>query len=270
MMNYTATDQKFKEVGYTAFELFYFVPTSKEPKRIFKHSGESPELAQEQLKKEVDRLPAGTRFEIQAKKNARDTADTAHVWQFMSEASPMQSAPGWPVNIMPQAMGFNGFAGMGSMYDPSELKEEKRRLEELKEKLQDEKMKIMLAELKLDQAKEKHAETVAADRAKLAELEKKYTSTAGAAKRGAEMLLGEAIESFAEKGNFGTFGAKLMGIDAPANLGEAEETASPEHQAIEKIAEYIAEQNLTLDQLKNLKGGIAVTIKKWKDGISQE
>lgn len=269
-MNYTATDQKFKEVGYTAFELFYFVPTSKEPKRVYKHSGESPELAQEQLRKEVERLPAGTRFEIQAKKNAKDTADTAHVWQFMSEAAPMQSAPGWPVNMMPQGVGFSGFSGFGSMVDPNELKEEKRRLEDLKDKLLEERTDLKIAKLQLEQAKEKHAETVAADRAKLAELEKKYTSTAGAAKRGAEMLLGEAIEHFAETGNFGTFGAKLMGIDAPANLGEAEEPASPEHQAIEKIAEYIAEQNLNLDQLKQLRGGIAVTIKKWKDGISQE
>jgi len=270
MMNYTATDQKFKEVGYTAFELFYFVPTSKEPKRVYKHSGESPELAQEQLRKEVERLPAGTRFEIQAKKNAKDTADTAHVWQFMSEAAPMQGAPGWPVNMMPQGVGFSGFSGFGSMVDPHELKDEKRRLEDLKERLMDERMNLKIEKLQLDQAKEKHAETVAADRAKLAELEKKYTSTAGAAKRGAEMLLGEAIEAFAEKGNFGTFGAKLMGIDAPGNLGEAQEPTSPEHQAIENIAEYIAAQQLTLDQLKQLRGGIAVTIKKWKDGISQE
>lgn len=280
MLTYTNTLKKFTDSLYTSFELGYFESGKREPLRIIKHTGESPEEAQEILKREVAIFPQGTRFEVAAKKNAKDTNDTAHVWQFTNvEQNPATQAapvPGWPAYHNPQAAGFGGFGGFGGFpmmgIDPQELKEERRRLEELKERLQDEKFSLKLAEAELKRKEEKHADQVARDREILTELEKKFKSTTGAAQKGAELLLGEALQAFSKDGHFGSFAGRLMGVPTNAALNGAEEQTAqltPEHQEIEKLAEFVAEQNLTVEEIKKLRGMIAVTIKKWKDGVSE-
>ena len=257
MLTYTSTIKKFSEGLYTAFELGYFEIGKREPLRVLKHAGESPEEAQERLKQEVGNFPAGTRFEIQAKKDAKANTDTAHVWQFtnvLDQAAP-PSVPGWPGAQMPQAAGFSGFGNPFGAPDLSEIKEERRRLEDLKEQLMNMRFDLKLAEAELKRKEEKHAEQVARDREVLGSLEKKYNSTTGAARRGVEMLLGEALEHFGRDGHFGSFAGKLMGLgSAPAELSapQPEDTQTPEREAIEELAAYIDGENLTLRQIKAL------------------
>lgn len=178
-------------------------------------------LSQFGAKVELFRNRPNLTLKLVAKTSSKSNVDTQSAFLFKFEEATAQ----------PQ----NGVSGLGEMQRM--MTQNEVHYERLRE-LDRERHILDTERLLFNQKKEAFEAEMKAERARIAELEKEYSTNSNRVKKGLEMAIGSKIDSFLN-------GVGISGQAAPAgsNLAGTEEEVErdPREMVIEKIASYIDE-----------------------------
>lgn len=250
--------KKIESANYKFAKLYHF--TGRESTLVATLEADDSNPLNQLVESELSLFPENGKFKIELKTAAKSTSDSVHSLLFsktgedpFGSRNQQQFQTQQPNTVM---------SGLGAFDSPLflELERKKERLDELRLDLLSQQTELKIAQNNLIHERKSFSDEKKTAKEELERLYKKYSTNSSAAKHGLELLIGELITSFAEKGNLSGFGAKLMGIDSATQIQEEILEKSPEEQIIEKIAESIFEAEKDINRLKWLEKMVSIIL----------